>query len=127
MRFCGLMSVVAGGMKTPVEEEEHLRAGAACQQLEPYEVLVPAATLSDLWDRYRLGGVDLLSLDVEGFERSALQGLDLERHRPKWMLIEARYRAEIDDYLSDWYDPVADLSHHDVLYRCRAADPGCIR
>jgi len=34
------------------------------------------------------------------------------------MLIEARYRDEIVDYLREReYAPVADLSHHDVLFR----------
>ena len=29
----------------------------------------------------------------------ALQGLDLERHRPTWLVIEARYRQEIDEVI----------------------------
>ena len=121
MRYCGLMSLVKGGMKSVDEEDQHIATGTECQRLQSYEVQVPAETLSDLWDRYRLDQVDLLSLDVEGFELPALQGLDLNRHRPRWLLIEARYRAEIEAYLGDWYHPEAELSHHDVLYRCKAA------
>jgi len=117
MRFCGLMSVVHGGMKTVEEELEHVRAGARIQELEPYEVEVPARTLTDVLAAYRVGKIDFLSLDVEGYELSALQGLDFDRYRPTFMLIEARYREEIDGYLSALYEPVAQLSHHDVLYR----------
>jgi FkbM family methyltransferase len=121
MRFCGLMSVVKGGMKSFREELEHVQAGSACQRLQPYDVTVPVATLSDLWDRHQLEEVDLLSLDVEGYELQALQGLDFDRHRPGWMLIEARYREDIDAYVLPWYEAIAELSHHDVLYKRRAA------
>ena len=121
MRFCGLMSLVKGAMKSSREEQEHVELGSVCQRLEPYEVTVPVSTLSDLWERHQLEEVDLLSLDVEGFELQALQGLDMKRHRPRLMLIEARYRNEVDQYLEPWYRPIADLSHHDVLYQRRAA------
>lgn len=32
--------------------------------------------------------IDLLSLDVEGYEPEVLEGLDLHRHAPRYMLIE---------------------------------------
>ena len=117
MRYCDLMSLVKGGMKSKQEEEEHIRLGIECQSIETHELTVPARCLSDILDQHNVEHIDLLSLDVEGFELSALQGLDLNRHRPRFMLIEARYRQEIDDYLSPGYAPVAVLSHHDVLYR----------
>ena len=59
---------------------------------------------------------DFLSLDVEGFELGVLKGIDFDSHRPTFMLIEARYRDEIDSFLKPLYKPVAQLSHHDVLY-----------
>ncbi|MDE0867077.1 MAG: FkbM family methyltransferase [Rubripirellula sp.] len=67
----------------------------------------------------RYPAVDLLSLDVEGYELSVLQGLDFERHAPSWLLIEARFRKEIDDYLAPRYEVAEELSHHDILYRRR--------
>ena len=117
MRYCNLMSVVKGAMKTTEEELEHVRIGEELQGIRTREVDVAAATLSSLLDKHRFGSVDFLSLDVEGFELAALQGLDLERHRPSLMLIEARYRDEIDSLLRPFYEPIAELSHHDVLYR----------
>lgn len=117
MRYCDLMSLVKGGMKSKQEEEEHIRLGMECQSIEAHDLTVPARCLSDILDQHNVASVDLLSLDVEGFELSALQGLDFSRHRPRFMLIEARYRQEIDDYLSPGYTPVELLSHHDVLYR----------
>ena len=55
---------------------------------------------------------------MEGFELSVLKGLDFERHAPAHMLIETRAtEAELDDFLKDRYRAIAELSHHDVLYR----------
>ena len=118
MRYCDLMSVVKGGMKSEAEELEHIRRGSEIQKVEPREVVCPARTLSSILDQHRIERLDLLSLDVEGYELNALKGLDLARHRPRLMLIEARYRDEIDGYLGEHdYQPIAELSHHDVLYR----------
>lgn len=121
MRYCNLMSVVAGGMKSPAEEQAHLAAGCDCQQITSYDIDVPARSLSDLLDAHRIERVDLLSLDVEGFEAQALAGLDFSRHRPTWLLVEARYRSDVDAVLSPHYETAAELSHHDVLYRAKAA------
>ncbi len=116
MRYCNLMSLVKGAMKSEAEELEHIRAGSAVQEIETRELTVNTATLSSLLDKHHIGHVDLLSLDVEGFELNALKGLDLERHAPQHILVEARYREEIDAYLLSRYRVVAELSHHDVLY-----------
>lgn len=118
MRQCNLMSMVKGGMKSEAEELEHLRRGSELQKVEAREVVCPARTLSSILDQHRIERVDLFSLDVEGYELNVLKGLDLARHRPRLMLIEARYRDEIDEYLrAHDYLPIAELSHHDVLYR----------
>jgi hypothetical protein len=41
----------------------------------------------------------LLSLDVEGFEISVLQGLDFERHRPRHICLEVRQSEEVSAFL----------------------------
>ena len=119
MTYCNLMSVVDGAMKTPEEEAAHIATGEEVQQLQRYKVDVRTKTLSAIIEAYGAPKIDLLSLDVEGYELQVLQGLDLERHGPSWMLIEARYRSDIDNYLVNHYEVVAELSHHDVLYRRR--------
>ncbi len=119
MQYCNLMSVVEGAMKTEEEADAHVARGCSVQGIESHMLTVPVKTLSQILDEHRVKHVDLLSLDVEGFELSALKGLDFSRHRPTHMLIEARYRSEIDDFLRPHYDAVAELSHHDVLYRLR--------
>jgi len=119
MRYCNLMSLVRGAMKSDAEEEAHLQRGCDVQGIGSYDLQVPATQLSALLDRHGIRQVDLLSLDVEGYELSVLQGLDFERHAPSWLLIEARFRKEIDDYLDPRYEVAEELSHHDVLYRRR--------
>ena len=118
LRACDLMSVVKGGMKSETEELEHVRRGGEIQGIETREIVCPARTLSAILDEHDIRRIDFLSLDVEGFELSALQGLDLARHRPRLILVEARYRDEIVSWLGARdYAAVADLSHHDVLFR----------
>jgi hypothetical protein len=119
MTYCGLMSVVEGGWSDPVAERAHVETGKQIQSLTTYHVDVPGRSLSTLLDQHNMTHVDLLSLDVEGFERQALEGLDLKRHRPRFILVEARFRGEIDELLLPYYEPIAELSHHDVLYRVK--------
>lgn len=117
MRYCGLMSLVKGAMKSDAEESRHIELGCNVQQLESYSLTVPARTLTAVLESHGIRHVDFLSLDVEGYELEVLKGLDLDRYHPALMLIEARYRDEIDRHLNSYYKPIAVLSHHDVLYR----------
>lgn len=121
MRACNLMSVMKGGMKSEEEELRHVATGARVQQVVPFEVRVPARPLGAILDEHGTRHIDLLSLDVEGFELGVLKGIDFDKHRPTFMAIEARYREEIDSFLRPLYEVVAELSHHDVLYRLKGA------
>jgi FkbM family methyltransferase len=117
MRYCGLMSIVKGAMKSENEEINHVREGCKSQKIKAYDLKTPTATLSSILENHSISQVDFLSLDVEGFEIPVLNGIDFNKHRPKYMLIEARYRKEIDSILSPLYEPIADLTHHDTLYK----------
>ncbi len=121
MTYCGLMSLVEGGWSDAAAERAHVETGQQIQSLTPYHVDVPGRSLSALLDQHNMTHIDLLSLDVEGFERQALEGLDLTRHRPRFILVEARFREEIDALLLPCYAAIAQLSHHDVLYRLRGS------
>ncbi len=114
-----LMSLVRGAMKTAEDERRHIATASAIQRLEPREVEVVGQPLSLLLDRHGFAHVDLLSLDVEGYELQALKGIDFARHRPRFILVEARYRAEIDAFLAPHYAVRDVLSHHDVLYAAK--------
>jgi FkbM family methyltransferase len=120
MTYCGLMSVVDGSWPDPRAERAHVETGLQVQALErSYQLTVPGRSLSALLDEHRIRRVDLLSLDVEGCERQALEGLDFARHRPRFILVEARFRADIDAVLLPLYNVRAELSERDVLYVLR--------
>ena len=70
-----------------------------------------------------MGDIDFLSLDLEGFEAPALRGLDLDRHRPGWMLIEVAGgggRGAVEAVIGEHYEAVEELTEADVLYRRRS-------
>jgi hypothetical protein len=64
--------------------------------------------------------IDLLSLDVEGFEPQALAGLDLGRHAPRFALIEVRDDEALDEAaaaLGDDYALAEMFSPWDAFFR----------
>jgi FkbM family methyltransferase len=95
---------------------------------------VPAKTLSSIIDSIspRVEIIDLLSLDTEGYELDILQGLDLVRHRPHYMLIEVYTkdyeaivaflklnRYELHSNFSNYnkqLNPIWDGTHNDYLF-----------
>jgi FkbM family methyltransferase len=123
MRYANLMSVVAGARGSEADDREHVARGEALQGLASYKLEVPARTLDAILDAHGVRRIDLLSLDLEGYEAQALRGLDLRHRRPQWVLVEAWDRPAIDALLAPWYDAVGVLSHHDVLYRRRRRRP----
>jgi len=120
MHYCDLMSLVEGAMKTKSEQEEHINSGLECQRINnSYEIVVKTTTLTKLLDKYKISKIDFFSLDVEGYELSVLKGLDLDKYCPTYMLIEARYRDEIEAYIKPYYEPIANLTFHDVLFKAK--------
>ena len=75
------------GLSTFSSEEaaRHVAAGFPFR-----EVPIPVVTLSRLLDEHAAGRtIDFLSVDVEGHEAASLAGLDLTRHRPRVLVVEA--------------------------------------
>jgi FkbM family methyltransferase len=64
-------------------------------------VSVPTITLERLLDQYTNPGqiIDLLSLDTEGYELPILRGLNLNKYRPRYMLIEI-YAKDFNEIVS---------------------------
>ena len=117
MHFANLMSV-ADGVLSDSELKEHLELGFECQKLEnAYEVEVPAVTLASLVEECGLDRIDFLSLDVEGGEADVLDGLDLRKNRPRFILVEARFFDAVDALLTSHdYGLLEKMSHHDYFY-----------
>jgi len=119
MHFANLMSVAEGAMKTADAQEQHIKAGMACQSITAtYSVEVPARTLESILDEARAPAeIDFFSLDVEGYERQVLEGLNIARYRPKFLLVEARFFDEVNNHVARWYEVAEKLTHHDYLFR----------
>lgn len=79
-------------------------------------VLVSATTLDRLLEKHQLGEIDLLVLDLEGYELQALRGLEF--HRPRMLIIETRTWDAMpiaDLLLGRGYSLVANLSNFTSL------------
>jgi FkbM family methyltransferase len=116
MTYSDLRSLIAGS-----EPEMERRA---LEDAVTYSVTVPARTLDDVLAESDFEQIDFISLDLEGFEAPALRGLDLDRHRPGWLLVEVAGgggRPAVEQVIGAHYEAVAELSTADVLYRRRSA------
>ena len=119
MTYCNLMSQVDGARGSAEADAQCLQVGAQNEQLTPYRLTVPARTLTSILDEVCPPQIDLLALDVEGYELAALQGLDMSRYRPTFLLIEDNDRPGLDAYLAPWYEPVRSWHGADALYEAR--------
>jgi len=112
-----------GDLMSTVGASAHAQDGLAVAGRNPYTVSVPARTLSSVLDEAGIGAPDLMVLDLEGHELQALRGLDLERHAPGYLMLEALdgdlQRPAFDAALAERYELAEALSGYDLLYRRR--------
>ncbi len=83
-------------------EKGHSTANRAWTDGNVRTISVSSITLDDLLARESVSHIDLMSMDIEGFEPKALAGFTLERYRPKVVVIEAHVevRQQILDYFT---------------------------
>jgi FkbM family methyltransferase len=118
--FGGKMTVTAGAQGSSRDDRAWAGTSLIRRERDVYSFQAPGRTLSELLDEAQAPAVDLLSLDLEGYEPEALRGLDLERHTPRYILVEAHgdeARARIEAVLGDGYVVAQDFAPWDVLYR----------
>lgn len=102
------------------DPESHAKSGekflANHEKVFVYGAL--ARTLTDLLNEANAPKkIDLLSLDVEGAEIAVLKGIDHDRYRFKYMVIECRDIDKMVQYLGSYGYTVRDkLSTHDYLF-----------
>lgn len=112
-----LMTLVSSQPEGLIDPDEHAAVAETVQGISRKPLSVPGVTLSCLIEKHLDSKVDLLSLDVEGFELDVLRGLDLSRHRPRFILVETRVVARLTEHLQSHYELIDQLSHHDYLFR----------
>jgi FkbM family methyltransferase len=90
--------------------------------LSPNQIIdVNAITLTSLLDKHNVQKIDFFSLDVEGYEINVLNGLNFEKYRPKYILIETtscsnRKKETLDYLLGKNYKFLEELSVNDALF-----------
>lgn len=108
----GLMSALKG---MPFTKERMQKAG------EPgVGVWAPALTLNQIIKATLMPGaeIDLLVLDIEGYELKALQGIDLDKWEIQALMIEELDHSStaIADYLKPWYRRAHRFGENDIIY-----------
>lgn len=83
---------------------------------------VVGRSLSGLLDEVESRTIDLLSLDVEGYELQVFAGLDLSRHSPRWILVETKDVDAVRAVLEETHELITSLSYHDYLFRQRVVE-----
>lgn len=121
MTYCNLMSLVEGARGSADADQAHIATGKQFlgDQDPPYILEVPARTLTDVLVSHEVKKIDLLSLDVEGFEGPVLQGLDFSRYSPTWIVVETNDLLAVETVLLPRYEFVAAVSVRDRLYRLK--------
>lgn len=67
---------------------------------------VPVLTLADICSEHVSGQIHFLKIDVEGFEKSVIDGADFSKFRPWILVIEATKPNSLDEIYSEWEDVV---------------------
>lgn len=77
--------------------DEHQLTATKEKYVGRKNIFVPVATLQSLLDKAGLTHIDFLSLDVEGYEKEAMNGLDFLRNPPTYIRVEtSTYQYRID-------------------------------
>lgn len=118
IHFAGLMSIAS---TSEIEISQHLASAAPFHRGEEtwgQTQRAPARTAQSIIDEAGNPPIDLFVLDVEGAERSALAGLDLNRTRPRYMLIESRDVRNMMTYMAaNGYILHDQMNKMDLLFR----------
>lgn len=78
-------------------------------------ISVPSRTLESILDEVGVvTEIDFLSLDVEGYELPIIKGLNLQKYRPTYILIEI--------YTKDFQEIMQFMSTNDYVYLCNLSN-----
>ncbi|AGC77399.1 FkbM family methyltransferase [Nonlabens dokdonensis] len=77
---------------------------------EPQKIKVPAKTLNQILEDHEIEEVDVMSIDVEGFELEVLKGLDLNKAKINLLIIEANNEI-IKKQIIDFFQPFKEFTY----------------
>ena len=111
-----LMTAVVEGFSDVSEMHQRIFLAERVQKIKSNKISVMSSSLNSLLELHQRYEIDLLSLDVEGFELEVLKGLDLKRFSVSVILIETTNLALVQLALGDAYYLAQQFSHHDYLF-----------
>lgn len=121
VHFGDLLSNISDARGSDEASKEFATGGLVNTGLRGYEVEVPARTLDSVLEEAGIERPDVMCLDIEGLELGILRGSDLERHGPRWLLIEMlemeSQLPQFQELLGDGYEIAEIPTPHDVLFR----------
>ena len=123
LTYSNLMTVTHGAMGSEEGDAAHAQTGEKFLERgeKTFDFEAPAMTLTQAFKKHDLSKIDLMCLDIEGYEAPVLSGLDFDQYQPTWLLIEVRFEDQILAILGDRYVEVDRAGKWDVLYRSKAA------
>lgn len=108
------------GLLSVVDDEKAPKMMLRNNGNKPVAKTVPCRTLQSIIDesKFKDAVIDILVLDVEGHELQVLQGIDFDKTRIKYLLIEQLDENDesVFDFLRSRYIQLGRLSEHDYLY-----------
>ena len=116
----GLRGYVVGSFANTKHEAYHRKVAAEDEKIEVQDICVPARTLESIIEETNFNEIDLLSLDVEGYELEVLRGMNVNRYRPTYMLIEGLSPDVILSALGDYYEFIEKITPQDLLFRAKS-------
>jgi len=120
LRYSNLMTIPLEGKSDISGKYDHADIGrkylSRDEQIHDFEIV--AKTLTLILDEANAPNViDFMSLDVEGGELEVLCGVDHEKYRFSWILIESRSPEVLTDYMKSFgYELESKFNSHDYLY-----------
>jgi FkbM family methyltransferase len=111
----GVLHVIPDtGLSTLVDEVAQRHAGSGWSVSDQE---VPLRRLDDILDEHAAGRtIHFMTVDVEGAERQVLESVDLRRHRPWVLVIEATEPNRTTHTESRWEDLVESAGYRFVLF-----------
>jgi FkbM family methyltransferase len=92
------------------------------EKINEGSIEVPAFTIQEILDKENINDLTFLSLDLEGYELAALTGLNFNKIKPTYILIETAnnsvYQNKVKEYLQNiGYDYYCKISGNDDLFK----------